>query len=508
MSLRPLVLAVAVSSAAVAQGTPQQAPETTGLGGQNQPNAFGTGSAAFSDPSLLFGGTPGAFFGLAFNNIQGEGLYASTVINTEFNLGPIGLGLALPVNVLVLNNDNCCAPDTTRESKTYGNLIRKRDWDEPQDYTKFVRFIRYGHKRDPVYVLAGQLWGASIGHGTLVSRYANSLSLDHPKFGLALDFNTTYFGIETLTDYVGDPSLMAGRAYVRPFGDTPFLRGWAVGVTVVSDRTAPRTLAYQAGGALQQDATGNPIVAVNNAIFAGGVDTEFEVLHNSVISLIPYVDLNRIAGAGNGLHAGILTDIYLPVPVLDINVQARLEYRMMQPGYIPEYFDQTYDLGRMQYATSPIAGAPAACGVPAEFEPKYTAAQYMHCAAADPTAIDRKGYYGELAFGFAGLLQVGGLYQNYEGDPNGASLGLFATLPKFEIIKISAYYLRKNMKSGFDDAFKLDDRSLLAASAAYKIFGPVYLRVDFQRRWVLQPGSTEIVAVNNFQAGIATFVAF
>ena len=30
------------------------------------------------------------------------------------------------------------------------------------------------------------------------------------------------------------------------------------------------------------------------------MDTEFEVLNNSVISLVPYVDLNRIAGAGNG----------------------------------------------------------------------------------------------------------------------------------------------------------------------------------------------------------------
>ena len=135
------------------------------------------------------------------------------------------------------------------------------------------------------------------------------------------------------------------------------------------------------------------------------------------------------------------------------------------------------------------------------------AAQHAHLNAADPGAIDRKGYYGELAFGFAGILQIGGLYQDYEGDPAGASLGLFVTFPKLEVIKLSAYYLRKNMK-GFDDAFKLDERSLLAASAAYKIFGPLYLRVDFQRRWELPPGATEIKAVDNFQAGIATFIAF
>jgi hypothetical protein len=306
-----------------------------------------------------------------------------------------------------------------------------------------------------------------------------------------------------LTDSLGDPALLAGRAYVRPFGDTFFLRGWAVGATIVTDRTAPRAYVNPGGASVpvvQQDDKGNPLVA-SDAVYAGGVDTEFELLHNSVISLIPYVDLNRIAGAGNGLHAGILTDIYLPVPFFEPTLQARLEYRMMQPGYIPEYFDQTYDLGRVQYVgTCPITFADGIC-------PKYVAAQNAHLTAADPTAIDRKGYYGELAFGFAGILQIGGLYQNYEGDPAGASLGLFATFPKLETIKLSAYYLRKNMR-GWDDAFKLDERSLLAASAAWKLFGPLYVRADFSRRWELPPGATQIKAVDNFQIGLATYFAF
>ena len=66
-------------------------------------------------------------------------------------------------------------------------MLRKRDWDEPLDYFKLVRFIRYGHKRDPVYVLAGQMWGTSIGHGTLVNRYANSLNLDQFEINLTPD---------------------------------------------------------------------------------------------------------------------------------------------------------------------------------------------------------------------------------------------------------------------------------------------------------------------------------
>src|SRR5947209_3940656 len=153
---------------------------------------------------------------------------------------------------------------------------------------------------------AGALYGASIGHGTLISRYANSLNLDHTKFGLAFDFNTTYFGVETLVDSIGNPGLIGGRAYVRPFGDTPFLRGWAIGVTGVTDLNAPRNYidpvtGKSSPGKIFSDTEGNPVVH-SDAIQAIGVDTEFEVLHNSLISLIPYIDLNRLVGAGNGLH--------------------------------------------------------------------------------------------------------------------------------------------------------------------------------------------------------------
>src|SRR4051794_36312158 len=98
MTVRPFLAALALSAAALAQE--QQPPETTGLAGQDQPNASGVGQS-FSDPSQLFSGKAGALLGIGFGGIEGEGLYASTIINTELNLGPVGLGLALPLNLLV-----------------------------------------------------------------------------------------------------------------------------------------------------------------------------------------------------------------------------------------------------------------------------------------------------------------------------------------------------------------------------------------------------------------------
>ena len=494
-----LAASLAAPLATAQENTPPPSP--SGIAGQDQPPQ-GSGQA-FNDPSQLFSGKAGAFLGLGFGQINGD-LYASTIINTDFSIGPVGLGLQLPLNLLVVNNSHCPQDPApcTREEKTYYSVLRRRDWDEPSDYLKFIRYIRYGHKRDPFYFQAGQLWGATIGHGTLLNRYSNSLSLDHPKSGLVLDVNTTFFGVETLVDSFANPNLVGGRVYVRPFGDTPVLRGFAVGASLVVDRIAPLSLPPldPTTGGLQLDSQGNVLMQDSRTLVTGGVDIEYELLRNSLISLIPYIDANRLAGAGNGLHIGVLSNIRIPVPLLELSLEARFEYRLMQPGYIPEYFDKTYDLGRFQYAVfgrDPSSGASVT-----SFRPKLAVAQAQHAAGGSVI----QGYYGELAFNFAGLLQVGGVYQDYQSD-YGASLGLFATLPKLEIVKLSAYYLRKNF-NGLGEAFKLDERSLLAAAAAYKLFGPLYVRAEFSRQWVVNGGSTQIQAVDSFNVGLATYLPF
>src|SRR5204863_194998 len=83
-------------------------------------------------------------------------------------------------------------------------------------------------------------------------------------------------GFTTLTDAVGDPSLLAGRAYIRPFGDTLFLRGWSIGATYVTDRNAPIHYLDAAGNrspVIAPDAQGNPFVETQR-VQAAGVDTE------------------------------------------------------------------------------------------------------------------------------------------------------------------------------------------------------------------------------------------
>ena len=96
-------------------------------------------------------------------------------------------------------------------------------------------------------------------------------------------------------------------------------------------------------------------------------------------------------GGGNGVHLGAMLTVLLPVPLIDVTLDSRLEYRIMQAGYIPEYFDQTYDLGRFNYACSSV-------GCFNGYAPKSAALRLLK---DDPNS-GNQGYYGELAFNFGG----------------------------------------------------------------------------------------------------------
>ena len=51
-------------------------------------------------------------------------------------------------------------------------------------------------------------------------------------------------------------------------------------------------------------------------------------------------------------------------------------------------------------------------------------------------------------------------------------------------------------------------RSLLGGSVAYNIFGPIYIRLDYQRTWVIVPGSSQVQANATYNIGLATSFSF
>ena len=192
------------------------------------------------------GAQGGVAAGLGFGGI-GEDFFLQLQLRSELNLGMVGFGFAVPLNMRVVDND------PQNEDDYYG-LIREEDWDEPTDYLKVLRYVRLGHKRDLFYLRAGEI-ASELGHGTIMSRYLNNLDLDNFRLGLEFDVNTNYGGFESVIGDIGTVAsdkagsrLVGARGYVKPLAlvapDSPF-NIFAVGATVVTDMNEPRAFDTQ-----------------------------------------------------------------------------------------------------------------------------------------------------------------------------------------------------------------------------------------------------------------------
>jgi hypothetical protein len=546
LTLGALALIASMTSAR-AQEAPPPAPAgpPPADGSQTPPStqlpSFGfSGSKGLSAPiSGVEGKSIGA--GIGFGQI-GDDYYARINLGFELNLGKLGVGVQAPLNVLVYEGDgpgkfdqDAMHPESSRTLKTYGSTLRRSDYDEIGDYGKFIRYVRWGHKGDPLHLQVGELGGMSIGHGTIVGRYMNNVSLDHTKFGLVADVDTEWGGVETLfdnlvsegdkDDYYGGESfgLVAGRAYVRPLNGTalPFVRRTKVGLTYAVDRRAPIALALDptTGGVLL-DREGNFVknaMTSDDSFKAYGFDVEVPVLESSILSVIPYVDYNMMSdikaagppigmsvvppqvSAGSGLHIGTMVGFRFPI-LLDITLSSRLEYRYLGQQYLPAYFDGSYDLQRYQY---PLNVDGSRCGaLKGVFDTKGGTCFLPKATALGQLTEAKNGIYGEVAFKFMSLLTVGGGLEDYDGPLNGA-INLYATLPALkDFLSLTAFYQRRAIDIT-QEAFDLDERTLLGANARFKLSGPLWLVGMFTRQYARDPASPDKISnVDNYNFGL------
>ncbi|MBI3579984.1 MAG: hypothetical protein HY089_11315, partial [Ignavibacteriales bacterium] len=71
-------------------------------------------------------------------------------LTPELSFGNLGIGLDLNIRV-------------GEDGK-----IRKEDFNEVYDYLRILRYVRWGHKKDPLYARAGALDYARLGHGSIM----------------------------------------------------------------------------------------------------------------------------------------------------------------------------------------------------------------------------------------------------------------------------------------------------------------------------------------------------
>ncbi|MEX2444712.1 MAG: hypothetical protein WD492_13985 [Alkalispirochaeta sp.] len=257
-------------------------------------------------------------------------------LRPEITLGRFGIGLDLPFNYRFTGGDDRDEFD-----------VRQEDW-VPDDDTSLLelylpkfRYVRYGRKGDDIHVQLGNLPGASIGNGFIVSGYTNELFLpDRRITGAVFDFDRAlagerYFGMETMVSNLAAWDFMAGRLYVRPLAGTtmPLLPELQLGVTVATDRNPYYFAEKDPDSTFYQDAPSD------ESVLMWGLDVRQPILSGSAISLAAFGDLafqeDRLGGmvGAGGRLLGFL--IY------------GAQIRVTEDNFVPEYFDGTYDRRRI-----------------------------------------------------------------------------------------------------------------------------------------------------------------
>jgi len=382
---------------------------------------------------------------LGFSKI-GDDSYVKFSFGYEFSFDLIGLGVQVPLNVLLY-----CGDDNGCDDKTWYR-IRKDDWNELSDWLTIVRYFRYGHKFDEknmFYARFGDLGSAYIGHATIVSNYLNTISWNQFKPGLQFDLYTPWGGFETIADDISKPGLMGLRLFIRPlsfvFGSKNYFSNFALGASVIGDIKAKHKV-------LPENESDKPSVVNKNLLFYA-FDAEFKIFRNKYITILPYTDFNFIKNAGHGFHFGI--DTRLHIPLSGAYFRFKPEYRMLGDKYMPTYFDSMYMVSNEAFKYDKLKEEKA-----------------------------KNGYYVELGYDQyllnSLLFNIKGTYEDYEGK-NNSSVLLYASVPLLDSFSFSAIYSKVNFDK-FLDALDLKD-ALFILEANILIYNPLSLKLQYERTW-------------------------
>jgi len=425
------------------------------------------GYAQISDGGLAYMGSNSNIFygGIGMTTIaseEGSNTYINVHLRPELAFGKLGVGL----NINLLFN-------------TQTGELRKDDWNKPASWLQQIRYVRWGRKYDPLYVRAGTLDAARIGHGSIVNYYSNAASYDNRKFGAALDIDLGMFGFESITNNFARAELIAGRAYVRPFRNSvpiPILRNVSIGATFAEDLNPD-------GVSESKDGT---------SVY--GADIELPIIKNSTFGLYFYYDWAQIYGYsfqedksrtyGAGQFAGVAADMGSLLGLAEFH--AKFERRWMGKEFLPAYFDAFYEVQR--YQKGGIRKADMLLGV---------------------TEASR-GWFGEF-WGkvLDDRIRVIGMYSFLDNTSESGALHFELDAPDLvPVLAVHATYDKIGINN-VGDVFTLDNRSIARVGAGYKINPFLIMYLDYI--WTFQetsPGSNVYEPQERFEPKLVLAVKF
>jgi hypothetical protein len=381
----------------------------------------------------------------------GDETFAGMRFQPDFRISKLGVGLDIPLQFNI---------DTRK--------FRTEEFKGGIEVLRMIRYASFGKKKaDAIFVRAGDLYGVSLGYGTLINNYSNSPSFEARKFGFNFDFNFKHIaGIEGIYSDISGFNLLGVRPYARPLWITsiPIVRSLEIGGSFVIDKgTNADSTAYF----LKQD-----------GMRANALDVGITFLNTSFIKLIGYGQtsqlkkvlsdtLNQELAAtsttydkGMGTSAGLSAKMNLASMV---RLDARIERLWYENHYLPQFFDAIYEINKD--------------------------AKILSLGAAEA----QKGIYGNLGLILFNKFRINGalLLPDLVSAESPALVQVGLETKLMDKLTIQGNYIKGDL-ADLKDAFTLDQRSLLNAVATYQIASFLYVGIDYKWTFAkLEDGTIE-----------------
>lgn len=406
-------------------------------------------AGSISDAYLLYQGdqreTRGGG-GLGITTFGGDVFYALN-ISPDLAFGNVGIGLDVNLRI------------------SQSGQLRQEDWnDGVSSYLRLIRYVRYGNKRDSLYVRVGQLDFARLGHGSIVNLYRNNGSYDARRVGVEFDMDFGNYGFESLISDLSTFNIVGVRAYSRPLfsQQIPVLSNLTIGATYVADFSS-RANVTRGGGpttlANRREAFVDSLAIRRGNLTVIGFDMGLPILRLPVFEMDAYLDVAKIIGYGSGLALGVTGVV--PNVLGAVTLSSRLEHRVVGDQFQFAYFDAIYEQDRfLNFGNGLVITR---------------ANELANFSAPGP------GIYGDLGGSILGKVRLFGSYQRLYRTPRGGQLHLGARLvDAIPSVLFRADYYKRDI--GFEtELFTLDDRSLSIVELGYYPYP--YLLVSVLYQW-------------------------
>jgi len=452
------------------------------------------GLASLQQPDFLTSGLYGG--GLTF---IGTDPYVQLQAQPDIPLGKVSIGLDL----VVLYNPY--ATDT-------GTQFLAEDgesWDSPSTWLRLIRYVSYAQPYAPFYFRLGELDYLTIGHGSIMSGYSN---YDRRGLRVNLRKSNNRYGVETMVNDLGNPLIFGGRLFYRPF------------LRPENNNFLTR---FQLGGTYLTDIDPNPQEDTEEPLIALGVDAGFPLIERSTFRLDLYNDfavLNTLSPKPEDLFED--PEEALEVESVDQEPTRRLEsapiggedatpakeftwgnaigvgftftkaifkleYRVLNEGYIPSVFDYTYESAKL---LAPEPDMPDFLDLETNTE-------------------QRRGFFSQFIWKPGEHLHFFGTFEDY----NNSSPKLYMVVSESGLVprlRVRALYTKRDIGEGdetnfFADLFNLDEKSAFRLEIGYAVYPPVETIVTREyrfRRTETAEGVSQFEPIHktSFMVGIRT----